>query len=120
MKDHHDLRKTPRMPQREHMSTRFTIVKENVRIDKMVDLEMLDLNFQGMGVLTEVPLDVDSLINFDVFFDGVRYNITTRVLWTSKTEDRYRSGLHFEDVPMEMIDNIKIYLAEFVQRKYHN
>ncbi|MCK8059564.1 MULTISPECIES: PilZ domain-containing protein [unclassified Fusibacter] len=120
MKHQNELRRAPRLTQTDHYSTRYTVVKNNVMIEKFVNFEMLDLSFQGMGVLTNEPLPVGALINFDINFDGVRYNVTARVEWTKRSEDKYRSGLIFEAVDLELIERVKAYLAEFADRRYHN
>jgi hypothetical protein len=120
MKNEHDLRKTPRLPHVDHYETHYSLVQQNVRIEKFVSFDMTDLNFKGLGVQTKEPLPVDALVNFDIYFDGEHYNVTAKVLWTKSNEQRYRSGLAFEEIPEALIYSIKHYLSEFATKRYQN
>lgn len=120
MKDHQDLRKLPRIQHTERYDTHYTLVDNHVRIEKFTSMEMLDLNFQGMGVQTEQPLPVDALVNFDIYFDGDEHNVTARVLWTKSIGQFYRSGLAFDEIPEVLIQNIKRFLSNLASKKYQN
>lgn len=120
MKQGQDLRKLPRMPHAERYETHYTMVDGNVRIEKFTALEMLDLNFQGMGVQTEQPLPVDAIVNFDIYFDGEHHNVTAKVLWTKSNDKHYRSGLGFEAVPDALIQSIKRFLSDLSAKRYQS
>lgn len=120
MKDGQDLRKVPRMPHANRYETHYTVVEDNVRIERFVALELTDLNFQGMGVQTEQALPVDAVVNFDIYFDGDTYNVTAKVLWTKKHQGYYRSGLAFEYIPEALALRVKRYLTDFTAKKYQN
>ncbi len=120
MKNEQNLRRTPRLPQIDQYQTHYTVVSNDVRIEKFVSFEMLDLNFQGMGVQTIQPLPVDAVVNFDIYFDTKLYNVTAKVLWTKKHEERYRSGLAFESIPDELIYSIKVFLSDLPAKRFQN
>ncbi len=120
MKSGEDLRRIPRLPHLERLETQYSVMDNDVHIEKIISLEMLDLNFQGIGVQTELPLPVDATVNFDIYFDGDVYNVTTRVLWTKRNESVYRSGLHFEAVPDQLILSIKRFLTDLSGKRYQN
>lgn len=82
-------------------------------VDQNVDIALVDVSDDGIGIKTKEPMRRDKLISFNLCFTRTVYRVIAKVLWTKKAGALYESGLEIEYMPEELLDEIEGYMSGF-------
>lgn len=82
-------------------------------VDQNVEISLVDVSDDGIGIKTKDPLKRDKIISFNLCFTRTVYRVVAKVLWTKKNGALYESGLEIEYMPDELFDEIEDYVSGF-------
>jgi len=82
-------------------------------VDQNVDISLVDVSEEGIGIRTKEPMSREKLISFNLVFTRKLYRVVARILWTKKVGALYQSGLEIEYMPEDLINEIEDYINGF-------
>lgn len=91
-----------------------------VMIIEPQEITLLDMNFSGAGIQTEMLLEVGTELSFDLLVSGMRYTLKAEVVWSRKIGKDYRSGLKLIDLPPDFAPTVEAMVHRMLRSQYNN
>ncbi len=84
-------------------SYNFHAQNRAVTINAPVEISLRDLSYGGIGIKTNVPLEVEDTLSIHLQLDNHNYVVIGKVVWCKESGNLYDCGLKLIYMPEELI-----------------
>ena len=84
----------------------------NIHLDRPARMVMMDLSIGGIGIVSDVDFDQESILTFTLYLERVPHTIMARVQWKSIKGEMFKYGLEFIGTPNQLFRQLQRIISE--------
>ncbi len=87
------------------------IAKEPYRLDRPLEMMIVDLSVGGIGVICEHEIETGSILGIPIVLDAITYDVICETVYCIPMDGKYRAGFKIAKKDKDFIKHLKIFVA---------